>query len=148
MKWCAQDADVYLDAKEYIDTAVIPLISVHLDHQFKSTVSKGEFTIRLAEELEGQLKGRVYLFPPYTYLHVCDKSVQDIADLKDMTQNHFKHVIFLTTDERWKEVLQDEQKLLWIPALPLEHMKDSLKQKLLDDQIEQILNILLQYWNS
>ncbi|MDI5789379.1 hypothetical protein PO124_15945 [Bacillus licheniformis] len=27
-------------------------------------------------------------------------------------------------------------------------MKDSLKQKLLEDQIEQILNILLQYWNS
>ncbi|MED1740959.1 YpiF family protein [Bacillus swezeyi] len=148
MKWNTQDADVYLNAKEYIDTAVIPLISVQLGDQFKSAVSKGEFTSILAEELERQLKGRVYLFPPYTYLQADEKSVKDIADLKEMSEKHFRHTVFLTTDEQWKQVLKDEQKLLWIPAIPLEHMKDSLKQKLLEDQIEQILNILLQYWNS
>ncbi|MGN9864993.1 YpiF family protein [Bacillus swezeyi] len=148
MKWNAHDADVYLSAKEYIDTAVIPLISVQLGEQFKAAVSKGEFTSILAEELERQLKGRVYLFPPYTYLQADEKSVKDIADLKEMSDKHFRHTVFLTTDEKWKQVLKGEQKLLWIPAIPLEHMKDSLKQKLLEDQIEQILNILLQYWNS
>ncbi|MFN2745605.1 MULTISPECIES: YpiF family protein [Bacillus] len=148
MKWNAHDADVYLNAKEYIDTAVIPLISVQLGDQFKSAVSKGEFTSILAEELERQLKGRVYLFPPYTYLHADEKSAEDLADLEEMAARHFRHIVFLTTDERWKQVLGNEQKLLWIPAIPLEHMKDSLKQKLLEDQIEQILNILLQNWNS
>ncbi|MEC1588071.1 YpiF family protein [Bacillus sonorensis] len=148
MKWNTHDADVYLNAKEYIDTAVIPLISVQLGDQFKSAVSKGEFTVLLAEELERQLKGRVYLFPPYTYLEADEKSARDLAAVKEMAEKHFRHTVFLTTDERWKQTLKDEQKLLWIPVLPLEHMKDSLKQKLLDDQIEQILNILLQYWNS
>lgn len=148
MKWNAHDADVYLNAKEYIDTAVIPLISVDLGEQFKSAVSKGEFTSMLAEELERQLKGRIYLFPPYTYLQADEKSARDLFDLKEMAEKHFRHTIFLTADERWKHALSDEQRLLWIPAVPLELMKDSLKQKVLDDQIEQILNILLQYWNS
>ncbi|WHX84970.1 YpiF family protein [Bacillus paralicheniformis] len=148
MKWNTHDADIYLNAKEYIDTAVIPLISVNLGDQFKSAVSKGEFTSILAEELERQLKGRIYLFPPCTYLDANEKSAQHIADLKEMAGKHFRHIVFLTTDERWKQVLESEKKLLWVPAIPLEHMKDSLKQKLLEDQIEQILNILLQYWNS
>ena len=58
MKWNTHDADVYLNAKEYIDTAVIPLISVDLGDQFKSAVSKGGIYVytcrRTRKAAEGQ----------------------------------------------------------------------------------------------
>ncbi len=61
MKFQAEDADRFLQSKAYIDTAIIPLVGVNAD-QMKQTVSLGEFTILVAEELERQLKGRVFLF--------------------------------------------------------------------------------------
>ncbi|MDI5789381.1 DUF2487 family protein [Bacillus licheniformis] len=53
MKWNTHDADVYLNAKEYIDTAVIPLISVDLGDQFKSAVSKGNLRLYLQKNSKG-----------------------------------------------------------------------------------------------
>ena len=59
---------------------------------------------------------------------------------------------FLTSDETLKEYTGDQQNvkdnLIWLPSVPFEHMDESLMKKLLEDQIQQILNILLQSWNK
>lgn len=65
MRWRMTDAKDYLQAKDYIDTAVIPLINIKVGDHFKMAAEKGEFTQLLSEELERQLKGRVYLLPIY-----------------------------------------------------------------------------------
>src|SRR5690606_21499641 len=67
MKWFTVDMDVYLQAREYVDTAVIPLIPVSLEGDLKSTVSMGEFIAILSNEVERQFKGRIILFPAFTY---------------------------------------------------------------------------------
>ncbi|HCO80730.1 YpiF family protein [Bacillus altitudinis] len=146
MKFQAEDADLFLQSKDYIDTAIIPLVGINASH-IKQTVSLGEFTMLVAEDLERQLKGRVFLFPPYTYLEVNNRKQEDILALKQSLQEHFQHVVFITSDNKWKEQLEVSESAFILQSVPLEHLKVNLKQKVIQDSVEQILNFLLQKWN-
>ncbi|QCU19344.1 DUF2487 family protein [Bacillus altitudinis] len=146
MKFQAEDADLFLQSKDYIDTAIIPLVGINASH-IKQTVSLGEFTMLVAEDLERQLKGRVFLFPPHTYLEVNNRKQEDILALKQSLQEHFQHVVFITSDNIWKEQLEVSESAFILQSVPLEHLKVNLKQKVIQDSVEQILNFLLQKWN-
>ncbi|MDT1118580.1 YpiF family protein [Bacillus altitudinis] len=146
MKFQAEDADLFLQSKDYIDTAIIPLVGINASH-IKQTVSLGEFTMLVAEDLERQLKGRVFLFPPYTYLEVNHRKQEDILAVKQSLQEHFQHVVFITSDNKWKEQLEVSESAFILQSVPLEHLKVNLKQKVIQDSVEQILNFLLQKWN-
>lgn len=150
MKWVSNDVDLYNQTKEYIDTAVIPLIAISVGSDFKNTVSKGEFINLVSMDLERQLKGRVFLFPTYSYLKKSENVIENLIEWKTELQQEFKHVVFLTSDTELKEEKNEqmEGKLIWLPTIPLENMDENLKRKLLQDQVEQILNILLQSWNK
>ncbi|MBD3858637.1 YpiF family protein [Bacillus sp. 28A-2] len=146
MKFQAEDADRFLQSKDYIDTAIIPLVGIDAS-QIKQTVSLGEFTILVAEELERQLKGRVFLFPSHTYLEVNDRKQEDVFAVKQSLQKHFQHVVLITSDHNWKEPSEISESLFLLKPVPLEHLKIELKQKIIQDSVEQILNFLLQKWN-
>ncbi|KJF47844.1 MULTISPECIES: YpiF family protein [Bacillus] len=146
MKFQAEDADLFLQSKDYIDTAIIPLVGINASH-IKQTVSLGEFTMLVAEDLERQLKGRVFLFPPHTYLEVNNRKQEDILALKQSLQEHFQHVVFITSDNKWKEQIEVSESAFILQSVPLEHLKVNLKQKVIQDSVEQILNFLLQKWN-
>ncbi|KML16085.1 hypothetical protein VK97_08590 [Bacillus sp. LK10] len=146
MKFQAEDAELFLQSKDYIDTAIIPLVGIDASH-IKQTVSLGEFTMLVAEDLERQLKGRVFLFPPHTYLEVNNRKQEDILAVKQSLQEHFQHVVFITSDNKWKEQLEVIESAFILQSVPLEHLKVNLKQKVIQDSVEQILNFLLQKWN-
>ncbi|MCE0740110.1 YpiF family protein [Bacillus inaquosorum] len=147
MRWRITDAKDYLQAKDYIDTAVIPLINIKVGAHFKITAEKGEFTQLLSDELERQLKGRVYLLPPYTYVDRNEKTVQGLKDLREELISEFPHVVLLTSDENWNS--EDALgKIIVTPSVPLEHLNDSLKRKILDERTAEILNVLLQLWST
>ncbi|TYS21588.1 DUF2487 family protein [Bacillus subtilis] len=147
MRWRITDAKDYLQAKDYIDTAVIPLINIKVGAHFKITAEKGEFTQLLSDELERQLKGRVYLLPPYTYVDRNEKTVQGLKDLREELISEFSHVVLLTSDENWNS--EDALgKIIVTPSVPLEHLNDSLKRKILDERTAEILNVLLQLWST
>ncbi|WP_226666856.1 YpiF family protein [Metabacillus litoralis] len=150
MKWSSGDVDKYSQSKEYVDTAVVPLTPISLNSDFKSTAAKGEFIHYVSTELERQLKGRVFLFPTLSYLKNNEHVIHMMEDWKSEIQKEFKYIIFLTSDESIKETKSDvlEDHVVWLPTVPFEHMDDQLKRKLLQDQVEQILNILLQSWNK
>ncbi|MBU7593286.1 YpiF family protein [Metabacillus halosaccharovorans] len=150
MKWVSNDVDLYNQTKEYIDTVVVPLMAISVGSDFKNTVSKGEFINLVSMDLERQLKGRVFLFPTYSYLKKSENVIENLIEWKTELQQEFKHVVFLTSDTELKEEKNEqlEGKLIWLPTIPLENMDENLKRKLLQDQVEQILNILLQSWNK
>ncbi|MBM7604410.1 hypothetical protein JOC75_002413 [Metabacillus crassostreae] len=150
MKWVSSDVDKYSQSKEYVDTAIVPLIPISLDSNFKSTVAKGEFIHFVSTELERQLKGRVFLFPEFSYLKNDNQVINKLEEWKNEIQKEFKYIIFLTSDESIKEKKSDmiADHVMWLPTVPFEHMDEQLKRKLLQDQVEQILNILLQSWNK
>ncbi|WP_316275182.1 YpiF family protein [Bacillus halotolerans] len=147
MRWKMPDAKDYLQSKDYIDTAVIPLINIQMGSQLKIAAERGEFTQLLADELERQLKGRVYLLPAYTYVDRNENTVQGLKDLQEEVKSDFQHVVLLTADDHWSSE-ESLGKMIVATSVPLEHLNDSIKRKILDERTAEILNVLLQLWNA
>lgn len=152
MKWETKDIDTYLRAKEYVDTAVIPLVPIVWGDEMKSTVAMGEFISVITEQLERQFQGRIVLLPPFTYTNA-ESTTERIKRLKNwhdlLVNGGFRHVILLTSDVTWKESEQQlEGTLIWMPTIPLEHLDNDLKHDVITEQIKQLIPILTNKWQN
>ncbi len=152
MKWLSKEIDVFLSAKQYIDTILLTLVPISFHENMKETVSMGEFSSVLTAEIERQLHGRTLVIPPFAYL----KSESQDEKLKKLGQwtgelrkNGFRHIFMFTSDSQWKaiEELLDGT-LIWIPAIPLEHMDEKFRREILDEQTKQVLQIVTNQWQS
>ena len=152
MKWITKDIDVYLQAREYVDTAVMPLIPISWSQNVKSTVALGEFITILSAEIERQFKGRVVLFPSFTYSmkEVMDNRLDRMQAMSaEIMEGGLKHIIYITSDSEWKQVEQNlPGDLLWIPSLPLEYVEEKYKQKMIQDQMKQLVSIFMDIWQG
>jgi hypothetical protein len=152
MKWIPQDIDMFVTAKEYVDTVVIPLYPISFGDDVKQLANMSEFINLLTIQLERQFKGRLLLLPGFTYFkkQESEKSSNDLLEWEEMLkQENFKHIFYVTSDSDWK---MKEQKLsgslIWLPALPLEHMDEKQKKSIIDDQVKQLLNLFVQRWHN
>ncbi|WP_096434885.1 YpiF family protein [Alteribacter populi] len=152
MKWITNDVDMYLKSREYVDTAVIPLIPIDWDKDPKGAVSKGEFIGILIEEIEKQFKGRLFQIPPFTYLmnQPVEERMKRIKEWdRHFYENGFKHIVYLTSDAEWKQAESEfPDLLLWIPSLPLENVEPAYVKQMMEQQIKQILPIISDKWQS
>ncbi|QCJ45253.1 DUF2487 family protein [Bacillus sp. S3] len=152
MKWIPQDIETYLKAKEYVDTAVVPLYSVSVGGEMKQSAATAEFITLLASHLERQFTGRILLYPPFTYLKN-DNNEKILNDLlkweENIAEGEFKHIFYITSELDWR---MHEDKLggslIWLPSLPLEHMNDSQKMEMIDSQVKQLLSLFTQKWHE
>jgi hypothetical protein len=152
MKWVSKDIETYLTAKEYVDTAVIPLYSVSFGNEMKQSATSAEFITLLTNYLERQFTGRLMLVPPYTYLK--NDRYEDIVNgLKkwedNIEENEFKHIFYITSEIDWKNY-EGELKgsLIWLPSLPLEHLNESQKISMIESQVKQLLTLFTQKWHE
>jgi hypothetical protein len=151
MKWLTNDVDDYFHAKEYIDTAIIPLLPVKFTEELKSTVSMGEYISQLSEGLERQLRGRVFLLPSFSYVKTGDYSnlLSQLQPMEDELKNNgFKHIFYLTSDSNWKKVENNLATLIWLPALPLEHVDPENKWTILDEQVKEVMKLIMEEWKT
>ncbi|KAA0550247.1 DUF2487 family protein [Bacillus sp. BGMRC 2118] len=153
MKWMTTDIDLYIQSKQYVDTAIIPLIPVDFSAEMKNKVLEGEFITILSNEIERQFKGRMFLFPPITYLSEDEDVSNELGRLKDWkrlaTAKGFKHVIFLTSDAVWQRYEQElESSLIWLSPIPLEHVDGNLKQQIMTDQVQVLVPLLFKAWRN
>ncbi|MFE8702225.1 YpiF family protein [Cytobacillus sp. FJAT-54145] len=152
MKWIPQDIDMFLNAKEYVDTAVIPLLPISFKDDIKQTASMSEFITLLSIQLERQFKGRLLMLPGLTYLKNSseDKLLENVLEWeKELSENGFKHIFYVTSDSDWKAKEQDlEGALIWLPSIPLEHMEDSYRISILENQVKQLINLFVQKWQA
>ena len=153
MKWITKDIDLYLQAKEYVDSAVIPLLPVTWEQDMKSTVAMGEFISVLTTEIERQFKGRIILFPPFTY--TASESIEErlerlAAWTMELADKGIKHFFFVTSDSLWKqhEEKVDTGTLIWLPTLPLEYVEEKYKQTMIQDQMKQLITIFMTIWQK
>ncbi|WP_226679704.1 YpiF family protein [Sutcliffiella horikoshii] len=152
MKWTSKDISQYVQAKEYIDTVIIPLMPISFGDNIKTIASHGEYINILSYELERQFKGRVILLPPFSYIE-SDQAESKVAQLNNLSlhikENNIKHVFLMTSDSSWSQQEQQlEGKLVWLPAIPLEDMEDKYKQKIIQDQMNQLLPMFIQKWQD
>jgi hypothetical protein len=151
MKWTAADVELYQKEKDYIDTALIPLIPITMDDGAKTAASGGEFVQLVAGELERQLKGRVFLFPPFSYFLSESKPllVERLTDWASLLMKQgMKYVFYVTCDRSWKEQETAISDRLWlVPAVPLENMDESYKYDLVRDQTSGLLRFFISQWS-
>jgi Protein of unknown function (DUF2487) len=150
MDWNEKDIGIALGAKEYVDTAIIPLVPVTWGEEAKVAVKSGEFISTFSRAMEHKYKGRILLLPPFTYLLHEDASSKE-ERLKAWEQvlkkEDIKHVFYLTSDHLNKEMDKNlEGSVIWIPALPLATMDDKMKQELLNAQINEVMTLLMKEW--
>ncbi|WP_416149728.1 YpiF family protein [Salipaludibacillus sp. HK11] len=152
MKWKVNQLVTYFEAKEYVDTAVIPLIPLQWGKEEKDTVTMGEFTEYITDRIENQFTGRVFLMPPFTYLK-SEESAEKVRRLKEwdahLFQQGFKYIFYITSDIEWKSLdkqLPDE--LIWIPAISSESMDLNQLKKTVEQQTSQIMPLFTGKWQT
>jgi hypothetical protein len=152
MKWVPQEVETYLKAKEYVDTACIPLYSLSFGDEMKQSAATAEFITLLTGHLERLFTGRIVLFPPFTYLknNQNDKVINELKNWEaNIEASEFKHIFYITSESEWKMHEQEfTGSIIWLPALPLEFMDDSQKISIVDSQVKQLLNLFTQKWHE
>lgn len=147
MNWNAKDMDTYIQQKEYIDTLLVPLLKLETNPEnMKSSSSSTEFLMYLSTFTENQFKGRIMLLPPFSYTQSMDLEILAKTLTKDIKLMGFKHVFYLTTDANWTSTKLED--VIWLPSIPLESMDKQLKQKIIEDQLRQVLPLLTKKWTE
>lgn len=149
MKWIVKDVEQFEQAREYVDTGIIPLLSISAAKEMKMVVEQGEFIEALSMELEREYKGRVLLLPAFTYLVESQKNEKDrLQEWTDhLKRQGFKHIAYVTSDFSWKEDMRDVQgDLFWFPSLSLEQFSDQAKREVIRAHIKNIMVMLEERW--
>lgn len=149
MKWIVKDVEQFEQAREYVDTGIIPLLSISATKGMKMVVEQGEFIEALSMELEREYKGRVLLLPAFTYLVESQKNEKDrLQEWTDHLQRQgFKHIAYVTSDFSWKEDMRDVQgDLFWFPSLSLDQFSDQAKREVIRAHIKNIMEMLEERW--
>lgn len=153
MKWNKQDMKNYLQAKEYVDTAILPLVPVTFGQEEEKQVSQAfqkEILDIMVHELEKEYKGRVLALPSYIYSSI---DLEELARINRFTeglnQMPFKHIFYITFDQMWKMKERDLNGiLLWVPILKEGDIQQKDTQNMINDQIHQLKDLIKNYWNS
>lgn len=148
MHFTGKDMDQYVQQKEYIDTAVVPLVQLDLSATgLKPSASASDYLQSLTNLLEKQFKGRMLLFPPLSYSKNSDRSRLAAEISGELSNAAFKHVFYVTTDPEWR-TLEDAKNVIWLPAIPTENMDQSFKQSVMEDQLRQVLPLFIKEWSQ
>ncbi|MBO8170727.1 MAG: DUF2487 family protein [Bacillaceae bacterium] len=105
MRWNPDDIESFIEAKEYIDTVIIPVHTLRLQEMNKEQVQKIRKLEDICLYIENQLKGRVLLLPP-VFQYLASNS-EDYAEVFQRFLVHsvqdggdaFKHMLFVTEDD-------------------------------------------------
>ncbi|WP_070121128.1 YpiF family protein [Bacillus marinisedimentorum] len=152
MNWNPKDVDMFLQAKEYVDTAVIPLLPVSLGKRARETAVMGEFTAALAAEVEREYKGRILHMPPFTYLS-SEGREELMSRLKawegETHAEDVSHIFYITADGMWKS-MEDELAgdLIWVPSVDLGSIEGAAARQLLTGQAAQLQQLIRDTWKE
>lgn len=152
MKWRKDDLGKYVGAKEYIDTLLIPLISLQFsnDGEAEKLAFQQKVMSILANEIETELSGRLMLVPNYSYLKNSDKGTEAERInqwIEDVQQQPFKHIILLTFDASWRKHEKElNGHLLWLPGMKNGDLQSKETHQLLQDQVQELSEIIRSYW--
>ncbi|MBU5466596.1 YpiF family protein [Virgibacillus sp. MSJ-26] len=152
MKWVSQDLKRYTQAKEYVDTIIMPLIPFQIapDEDANKKAIQNESLSIISNEIEKELSGRVMLLPNYYYIKSAEKD-SEITRLNvlsaELSKQPFTHTFFITFDMDWKRYEKDlDSHLLWFPSVQSEDLESKEVVSIIRDQVLQICELIRSYW--
>ncbi|MBS4194494.1 YpiF family protein [Lederbergia citri] len=148
MNWTAKDVHVYTTEREYIDTAIIPLMPVILDGGIKRAAEQGEFIQLLSMHLERQFRGRTLMLPPFAYVKDPKEIIEELESWSNKAnQAGFSYVFYLTSDSKWQSLNEScNGTLIYMPSIPLEHMDEQHKHSVIDNQLKSLIGEIINAW--
>lgn len=151
MRWNAVDLEKYKEAKEYIDTVIIPLQGFQIDNETKlvEEAFQREVLALFSSEIEKELSGRVLLTPEFNYVssHLENEVDKLNSWIDELTKQPFKTVVLLTFDSKWnKHNTELDGHLLWIPAIQSGDINSPEMKTLIKGQVQQIIELIRSYW--
>ncbi|TRM12565.1 DUF2487 family protein [Lentibacillus cibarius] len=154
MKWIKKDLQQFVKAKEYVDTAIVPLLSFQLsdDAKLERDAFQSETQSVFLRELEKELTGRVMLIPDYRYLKSADKDAE-LNRLQswvgDVQAQPFRHVFFITSDSSWKKSEQElPGTLIWLPITAGDSANPENMQPIIREHVQQVSELIRSYWKD
>jgi len=128
---------------EYIDTAILPVSNIDMNHQLLTSCDQNE-TVQLVGILaEKQFKGRLLLTPTFfTSGNQYDYVVSFIQSLKDYGLNN---IIILSSDQ---VELNDDHELYKVNTIPMGDLDDDMKRTLIEDEVKQFMKFIIRTWNK
>lgn len=146
MNFNVNDIEQFQTQKQFIDTAIVPLVQLNLlDEGMKQSSSAVEYLMTLTMFIEQQFRGRVMLMPPFSYTDQTKNELLPMQLQEELHSTGFKSIVFITCDHSWTKKSEDLN-ILWLPAIPLESMDKTVKQRILEDQLKQIIPVLTEAW--
>ncbi|MCY1028351.1 DUF2487 family protein [Mammaliicoccus sciuri] len=128
---------------EYIDTAIIPVSNIDMNHQLLTSCDQNE-TVQLVGMLaEKQFKGRLLLTPTFfTSGNQYDHVVSFIQSLKEYGLNN---IIILSSDQ---VELSIDHELYKVNTIPMGDLDDDMKRTLIEDEVKQFMKFIIRTWNK
>lgn len=147
MNYNLKDIELFLQQKQFIDTAIVPLLPVDFSTEGALRYSSdAEFLMSLVTYIEKQFRGRIFMAPPFPYFH--KKGNIDIKEIEgNLKEEGFLHVLFITCDLNCKEKMEEVDMLI-LPAIPIQSMDQEVKNRILQDQLNYVLPKLTSFWTS
>ena len=146
MYWNSKDISIFQEQKEFVDTAIIPLLLVDgRAPNIKQSTGTADFLMSLTAFIENQFKGRVVLMPPVSYTIQANRKNLGEEWVEVLKEAGFKHLFFVSSDSLWMTEAS-ELEIIFIPSIPLEDMDQKLRQSVLDDQLRQVIPIFANRW--
>ncbi|MGG0655598.1 DUF2487 family protein [Rummeliibacillus pycnus] len=148
MFWTSKDIEEFIKQKEFIDTAIVPLVMIEgTNLGIKQSASGAEFLMSLTNFIELQFKGRIVLSPPITYTKSMSRKELITAIRDEFIAAGFKYTFFVTSDHEWNIIVPDFD-IIWLPSIPLGDMDQKVRQSVLSDQLRQVIPMLSSKWSE
>ncbi|RSL33799.1 DUF2487 family protein [Salibacterium salarium] len=152
MRWSTDDIPSFVKERQYVDTALVPMLPIDFGDGIRQSSAMTEFITVMTAEIERQFRGRMLLVPPFTYLETkdieeCHKEIEQW--IHHMKKEQVKHVVMITADPSWKKVEADlDELLVWMPLVPFENMDAEYKKQVISEQIKQLLPLVMDKWKG
>lgn len=141
--------NIYLEAKEYVDTLLLPLIAIDWEGDPKHSLLISEYVLAISAAIEKYFTGRVFQVPAFTY--VLDEGEEKITRLlaweKYFHTNGFKHLIYVTGDDNWKHGQnQSEHLFICLPEMGLEDLDEKGRNDSFGIFVQESISLIKDKW--
>lgn len=152
MLWNKEDLRQFVQAKEYIDTLMVPLVpfTFEEDAEMEKKAGQGEIIRLFTREIEKEFKGRLVLSPEYTYLSQSRKEDEEVRLsqwVDNIKKQPFEHIFFFTFDSHWRKFEKKmEGTIIWVPGISGNDLSEEEVQKAVKTQLSDIKQFIRSYW--
>ena len=137
-----RDLRVLKDEIEFVDTAIVPVVSVDFDSNLLHHSNNLELIQLVTIQLEKQLKGRLMITPSPTTVNQDSSALETYKN--QLTEYGFKNVVSLSFDALEIEGVHN----IKVNSIPISDMDNEMKISIINDEVKTVIKQIIGVWNQ